>query len=251
MFEHLTTLQIVLMIPILVLAGLTKGVLAVGLPLVAVPLLAQVVPVPLAIMTLAVSTVASNGYQALQGGNIGAVLRRFWTLVVPLVIALFLGARLLVALDQRLLGLILGTLLLVFTALSAMPGRLNIKVRHERLMSPLVGAVAGFLGGVSSFYGPVILMYLVALDLPPAFFVSAVSTAFLLGALPLTISLIVYGAMGTDELLLSAASVVPVFVGLLIGQLIQKRMPREAFRKGLFAILLLTGASLVLRALFA
>lgn len=250
MFDHLTALQIVLMTLVLVLAGMTKGVLGVGLPLVAVPLLSQIVPVPLAVMTLSISSVVSNGFQAFQGGSLNAVLRRFWTLFLPLVVTLFAGARLLVALDPRLLGFIMGALLLVFTVLSQFPRVFQIKVHHERIASPLVGAISGLLGGVSSFYGPPVLMYLVALKLPRDFFISAISLAFFLGAFPLVISLILYGAMGRDELMLSALSVIPVFAGLLIGQVIQKYMPQEAFRKGLFAILLLSGASLVLRAVF-
>lgn len=245
----LTATQIGLMTLVLVLAGMTKGVLGVGLPLVAVPLLSQIVPVPLAIMTLAVSTVVSNGFQAFQGGNIVAVLRRFWTLFLPLVAALFGGARLLVDLDARMLGFILGTVLLVFTALSQFPRLLQIEVRHERVASPLIGLVSGLLGGVSSFYGPPILMYLVALRLPKDFFISAVSVALFLGALPLVISLMVYGMMGRDELILSCVSALPVLMGLLIGQVIQRRMPQEAFRKGLLVILVSTGGSLILRAL--
>ncbi len=250
MLEHLTALEIVLMTVILLLAGLTKGVLGVGLPLLAVPLLSQLVPVPLAIVTLAVSQVLSNGFQAFQGGNFALVWRRFWSLFVALVAALFAGARLLVSLDHRVLGLILGTILLVLTLLNQIPRLFRIEVRHERLMSPLVGALAGFLGGVSSFYGPVLLMYMVALRLEKQFFISAVSTALVIGAVPLLISLILYGAMGRDGFILSALAVLPVFGGLLVGQAIQKRMPQEAFRKGIFVIMLIMGASLVLRAIF-
>ncbi len=52
----LIAIQIGLRTLVLVLPGMTKGLLGVGLPLVAVPSLSQIVPVPLAIMTLAVST---------------------------------------------------------------------------------------------------------------------------------------------------------------------------------------------------
>lgn len=250
MLPHLTATQMVLMAGILALAGMTKGVLGVGLPLVAVPLLSQVVSVPMAIMTLAVSGVVSNGFQAAQGRQIGQVAKRFWPLFLALVATLALSARLLVALDEHLLGLILGAILIVFTVLNQFPRLFTIKVHHERLMSPIIGAAAGFLGGVSSFYGPPILMYLVALDLPKAFFISAVSTAFFLGALPLMISLMVYGAMGYPEIVLSTLGVIPVFAGLLIGQKIQRRMPQEAFRKALLVVLIVTGLSLILRAVF-
>ncbi|HUI18641.1 MAG TPA: sulfite exporter TauE/SafE family protein [Alphaproteobacteria bacterium] len=250
MLEQLSPLQIVLMTVILVLAGMIKGVLGVGLPLVAVPLLSQVVPVPLAIMTLAIAQVVSNGFQAFQGGNLGAVLRRFWNLLLPLVAALFIGARLLVTLDDRMLGLILGIVVLVVTVFSRYQHRIRIEVRHERITNPVVGVLSGLLGGVSSFYGVPVLIYFVALKLEKRFFISAVSTAFTVGAVLLIASLIFYGAMGRSELVLSGLSVIPVFGGLLVGQLIQKRMPQEAFNKGLLVILLLTGISLVSRAIF-
>lgn len=248
MLAHLTLTQILLITGILIIAGMTKGVLGVGLPLLAVPLLSQVVSVPLAIMTLAISTVASNAFQAFQGGNIIIVLRRFWTLLVPLTISLFIAAHLLVDLHDRTLSIILGGLLLLFTVLSWFPAIFQMKVQHEKVMNPIVGIVSGLLGGVSSFYGPLLLMYMVALKLPKDFFISAISTAYFLGAFPLIVSLMVYGAMGQDEFVLSVMSLIPVFAGLLIGQAIQKRMPQEAFRKGLVIILLVSGISLILRA---
>jgi uncharacterized protein len=247
---QLSVIQIVLMCVILVLAGMTKGVLGVGLPLIAVPLLSQVVSVPLAIMTLAVSTVVSNAFQAFQGRDAIAVVRRFWTLLVPFVVTLILAAHLLVTLDDRTLSLIMGAVLILFTLLNRIPRLSTVRVEHERVLNPLVGIFAGLLGGVSSFFGPVLLMYAVALKLPKALFVSAMSTFLFCGALPLLISFVAYGMMGRDEFIISGLSLIPVFVGLLIGQKIQQRMPQETFRKGITAMLLLTGTSLILRAMF-
>lgn len=250
MLAQLSPTHIVIMSAILVLAGMTKGVLGVGLPLIAVPLLSQVVSVPLAIMTLAVSTVVSNAFQAFQGRDAIIVVRRFWALLVPFVVTLFLAAHLLVTLDDRTLSLIMGTALILFTILSRVPQLSTVRVEHERFLNPLVGLLAGLLGGVSSFFGPVLLMYAVALKLPKALFVSAMSTFLFCGALPLLISFIAYGLMGRDEFIISSLSLIPVFVGLLIGQKIQQRMPQETFRKGIAAMLLLTGVSLILRTIF-
>jgi uncharacterized protein len=247
---QLSPTHIVIMSAILVLAGMTKGVLGVGLPLIAVPLLSQVVSVPLAIMTLAVSTVVSNAFQAFQGRDAIVVVRRFWALLVPFVVTLFLAAHLLVTLDDRTLSLIMGTALILFTILSRVPQLSTVRAEHERFLNPLVGLLAGLLGGVSSFFGPVLLMYAVALKLPKALFVSAMSTFLFCGALPLLISFIAYGLMGRDEFIISSLSLIPVFVGLLIGQKIQQRMPQETFRKGIAAMLLLTGVSLILRTIF-
>jgi len=246
----LTATQIALMTLILLLAGMTKGVLGVGLPLVAVPLLSQVVSVPLAIMTLAVSTVVSNAFQAIQGRDALLVVKRFWTLLLPFVVTLFLAAHLLVVLNDNALGLIMGVIIIFFTLLNYVPKLSTVRVEHERYLNPVIGLLAGLLGGVSSFFGPVLLMYAVALRLPRALFISAMSTFLFCGALPLVISLTAYGMMRRDQFVISTLALVPVFVGLLIGQKIQRRMPQEAFRKGITAILLLTGASLILRTIF-
>ena len=180
MLADLTATQIALMTLILLLAGMTKGVLGVGLPLVAVPLLSQVVSVPLAIMTLAVSTVVSNAFQAIQGRDALLVVKRFWTLLLPFVVTLFLAAHLLVVLNDNALGLIMGVIIIFFTLLNYVPKLSTVRVEHERYLNPVIGLLAG----------------------------------------------------------------------LLIGQKIQRRMPQAAFRKGITAILLLTGASLILRTIF-
>jgi len=250
LLAQLTITKIAAIAGILLISGLIKGTMGVGLPLIAVPLISQIESVPIAITMLATASVLSNGYQAIRNGEILPVARRFWPLFIPLVTALFAGARLLVSLDEKMLGLILGASLLVFAVVTPFQRRFEIGARHERVLSPLVGLVAGFLGGVSSFYGPPLIMYIVALRLPRDFFVSAVSAALLLGGLPLLVSLFVYGIMGRDEFILSCLGVIPVFAGLLIGQRVQRRIPQETFRKWLFVILGLIGVSTILHALF-
>ncbi len=249
MISHLTPTQFILIQGVLFLAGIMKGVLGVGLPLVAIPLLSLLVPVPTAIMILVVSTLVTNGFQALQGGRILAVTGNYWSLMIPFIIAIFLATRFLLILHNDWLGLAIGTILVVFTLLHQFGRPLPIHMGYQRVLNPIVGLIAGAIGGISSFYGPVLMMYLIALNIPKAFFVSTMSTLLFAGAVPLFLSLLAYGLMRQNEFIMSLLGLIPVFSGLLIGQSIRRRIPEQPFQKALTVFLFLTGAALILRSL--
>ena len=61
----------------LTLGGVVKGVISLGLPLVGMPLLLFAVDVPTAVNILMIPLILSNFFQAFEGGNTMAVVRRF------------------------------------------------------------------------------------------------------------------------------------------------------------------------------
>ena len=62
----------------LLLSGVVKGILSIGLPLVGMPLLTLAVDVPTAIAILMIPLVLSNLIQAIEGRGTAAMLKRFW-----------------------------------------------------------------------------------------------------------------------------------------------------------------------------
>ena len=76
---------------VMVMGGLVKGTLGVGLPLVAVPLLSLLLPAPQAMGLLVVPVLASNLLQAWQGGRLGFALRRFGPLMLAQLAATLLA----------------------------------------------------------------------------------------------------------------------------------------------------------------
>src|SRR2546421_9427843 len=88
----------------LVLGGVIKGVLGVGLPLVLVPLITQLLDVPAAVALLTIPTVATNIGQALEGGRTSAAIWRLWPMLAALVLGTLIGAHLLISIDRRWLA---------------------------------------------------------------------------------------------------------------------------------------------------
>ena len=229
-----------------VIGGLVKGLLGVGLPLVVVPLLALVIPSPKAIALMGIPILLSNVWQAVDGGHARYALRRFATVLVPLVVATALTVRLTLGLDVATLDMLVACALLLAIVLMAWHPKLDVEPRRERYWGAVVGALSGAMGGVSSLMGPLLITYLVALRLTREQFIGSISILYLAGALPLYLSMGALGVLGPPELLLSALALAPMFVGMWIGKQVRQYVSEVLFRRLLLgflttiAVLLLT-----------
>lgn len=229
-------------------AGTVKGVLGVGLPMIAVPLIASATSPAQAIALASVPVVVSNAWQAFHGGHTGDCLRRFWPMLMAVVIGTLIGVQILATVDARVISGILGVVLVVFTAFQALPRTLELGPRGERWLGPPLGLIGGVLGGMSSLFGPLLILYLVALRLSKDVFVAAVALLFFTGSLPLFLGLVAHGILSPHQILLSALSALPVIAGLVIGRLLRQRVPQALFEKALFAVLVVIGLNLIRRA---
>jgi uncharacterized membrane protein YfcA len=230
-----------------VLGGLVKGLLGVGLPLVVVPLLALVIPSPKAIALMGIPILLTNVWQAADGGHVGYALRRFATLLVPMMITTALTVRLTLGLPASTLNTLVAAALLLAIALMVWHPKLDIAPRSERRWGVVVGTLTGALGGVSSLMGPLVISYLVALGLDRERFIGSISIIYLAGALPLYLSMTALGVFGIPEAILSTFALAPVFAGMALGKRMRRHVSESAFRRLLLAFLTMIAALLLFR----
>ena len=240
-----------LVFAVLALGGAIKGVTGIGLPLVAVSGVASVSDVQTAVAVIIIPIVATNLWQALRAGRPGVMLRRFWPVLVPLILGLWWSTGMVAASAARTLNLILGATVVVFSVVYAVAPRLRVPRPAEQWSGGLVGAVAGVIGGFSTVFGPPISMYLLALDLKKEEFIQAVGLLFFSGSVPLMIFYWLHGVLRPDNVGWSALACLPVFLGLAVGQWVRGRVDQETFRKVLLAMLFVIGLNLLRRAFFA
>jgi uncharacterized protein len=232
----------------LLVGGLIKGVAGLGLPMIAIPLLTLAVDLTTAVVLLALPATASNLFQAFQRGAFVPVVRRFWPLLVAFLPTIAIGAKLLVTLDPRVLYVALGIAILVITLLTRMVPSLRVGPRLERVLSPLVGAFSGLLGGASSLFGPPIMIYLLSLRLERAEYIASVSLLYFVGAALFTLSLIAVGAFGAQQAVYSGLAMLPVFGGMLVGQKIGARLDRRNYERVLDLLYLMAALTFFYKA---
>jgi uncharacterized membrane protein YfcA len=230
-----------------VLGGVVKGLLGVGLPLVVVPLLSLVIPSPKAIALIAIPVLLSNLWQSIDGGHAGYALRRFATLIVPMLVVTAITVRLTLGLPVATLNTLLAAALLLAIALMAWNPTLDISGRSERRWSAVVGLLSGAMGAVSSLMGPLLITYLISLRLDRERFIGSISVLYLAGGLPLYGSMIVYGVLGVPEAVLSGLALAPTFLGMTVGRRLRARVSEALFRKLLLGFLTVVAVMLLLR----
>jgi uncharacterized protein len=99
--------------------------------------------------------------------------------------------------------------------------------------------------------GPLVFVYLLAKGLRGRSFTKEASMFLVLSAAFLAVVLTSSHAFHWSDLGLSTAALAPVGVGMLIGQKLRDTIPAEAFRRSVLIVVLLSGAELVRKSLFA
>lgn len=221
----------------LLTGGVVKGALGVGLPLVAIPLLSLGVPPHTAIALLVVPVLVSNLWQALEGGQFLPSLRRFGGVIAAQFVATVLTVRMTLNLNAAELNTLLAIAVLLTVLLMAWSPTLKVPASSERAVGISVGLLSGLLGGVSSLTGPIIITYLMALQLRRDVFVGSVSVIYLSGALPLYGAMLLFDRLGPGELAGSLLAMGPMITGLLIGKSLRRRLDENRFRRLLLVFL--------------
>ena len=230
--------------------GLIKGTLGVGTPLLTVPMMALVLPAHHAVIIMAVPVVVANLWQVREAGDVGATARRFWPAFIALLCGTWIGVAILKGIDERMLLAIVGVLVICFTLLQASPRKIVIPTRHERLAGLGFCGSSGVIGGLSSMFGPMLILYLVSLgNLNRHQFVATISFLYVAAVVPWTLIMLYVGILTPRLLLMSTLAVAPLVVGLVAGRAIRNRINENLFHRLVIGILLVSGIIMLWRSI--
>ncbi len=229
--------------------GLIKGTLGVGTPLLTVPLMALVLPVQTAVALMAIPVVVANVWQALQAKQIGTVVGRFWPSFVAILFGTYAGVAIRSAIDERSLLLFVGFVVIAFTLLQASTYKLHLPAALEKPAGVVFGLASGVIGGLSSMFGPMLIIYLVSIrNLDKERFVASISFLYLACVVPWTIILLWFGILDVPLALMSAAATVPVAAGLAMGRRLRGRVSDQRFNRLILVVLMASGGTMLWRA---
>lgn len=230
--------------------GLIKGVLGIGTPLLTVPMMALVLPVHHAIVMMAIPVIVANVWQVYDAEQPAQTVKRFWPAFVALIAGTWLGVRILVGIDEQTLLIVVGILVISFTIVQGSSRKIRIPPHLERPAGVAFCGSAGIVGGLSSMFGPMMILYLVSLEtLEKNRFVNTISFLYIGAVVPWVAILIFAGVLDARLAVLSTLSVIPVVFGLVVGRMIRKHVKETIFYRLILCVLILSGISMIWRAL--
>jgi uncharacterized membrane protein YfcA len=220
-----------------------KGVTGLGGPPLAIPVLASFMGVEYAVAVVAIPAALANFWLMIENRSAASGTR--WFLVPMLatgVVGTMLGVWLLLNIDDRIMSVLLGLLLLLYITWYLLEPERKIDDRTARRLAPPAGFAGGVLAGATGISAPVFATYVHSLRLARSGFVFAVSVPFFfLGSMQI-ISLATLGAYDRARVTAGIVACVPVLVVTPIAMRVGKRLSAQTFQK---VVLILLGIAAV------
>jgi uncharacterized membrane protein YfcA len=230
---------------LLLLAAFVKGTTGMGFPLIATPTVALVLDIRTAVTILIIPNLVMDITQVFRGEFPAPIVRRFSGMFFWTVIGVFLGTKVLVTLPLWILNLVLGIMVLAFVVATLFRFELEIPAHRERMLSPMMGLVGGFLNGMTNAAGPALAIYLYSLRLPKIQFVKSIASIFIVTKASQLLAVSTWNLLNRTTLELSLAVTLFVLLGFYAGLKTQDRINQRIFNRGLLTLLFLIGLILV------
>lgn len=239
-FNDLTVIVIALLV-----GGLVKGVLGMGMPMVAVPIIAGFLGVEHAVVVMSIPGIVFNLWQMWQQRRDADEIPEMSRLVLFGIVGAICGSWILYIASERTLSMMLATWIGVYIIIRFMHPDLSLSLKVRMKSSPMVGTVAGIFQGAMGMCGPILGTYLNAIRLMPGAFVFAISTPFFVMALTQTL-VYVYLGMYTKQLYIeSFLAVIPGMLAMPVGAYIRSLVNRKIFDWLVLTMIAFIGLKLV------
>ena len=241
------SLEVIIFAPLIVLlANIVFGISGFGLTLIAIPLLAHLFPIKFVIPMVVLLDVVASLRQAtkLRSG----VYKQELVPLLPFMLAgMGAGAFLLIRLPAEILLMGLGILVLVYGVYYVL--RHDSVFRLARWTAVPIGLFAGTISALFGVGAPLYVMYLTGRGATPDQIRATMPVIFSFTTVG---RIVLFAATGlfSESVLLTAAALLPVMLlGLYLGNRLHLNLSRNHVVRIIGALLVLSGFSLVLRAL--
>jgi hypothetical protein len=235
----------------LIIAGLLKGIIGVGMPVVALPVLSLFIDIKSAAMLLTMPLIFSNVPQALEGGKTGRCLMQLMPVFLGMIPGLFLGVQLLLAVDANIAKIIAGLVLMGVGGVTLLAPKLQLQSRLVLPTGITFGFLGGILGGVAAMSGPLVFIFLLAKGLSGKAFTKEASLYLVVSSGLLAILLTASRQFNWPDVLVSTAAILPVALGMYVGQHMRDKIAPETFKKLVLIAVTTAGADLLRRGFFS
>ena len=227
----MSLLQIAVIAAAFVVAGIAKGAIGMGMPPIAIGLMSFAVPLESAIAIMIVPTMVTNIWQAIYGGGLRPLMRRFGSMAVTAMIGILAVGLLLSDLGSPSTAGWVGVLLVLYSIIAFTPWRPRVPRRAEFWANPLIGLASGAVAGSTGVAAVPFLPYMQSLEMNRHELVQALGIMFVFITGMLAVSVALHGAYDMANTVAGIAAVAPTMVGVWLGQHARRRLSPETFRR--------------------
>ncbi|EDZ98247.1 protein of unknown function DUF81 [Burkholderia sp. H160] len=229
----------------LLLGGMVKGVVSIGVPLVAMPILSHFLPIKAAVLLLSMPIILGNIPQALEGGELLPTMKRVATPLVGTVLGNIVGVSVLISLAPHRAQATAGALLMFAALLLLAAPRLTLSPSWARPAGLVLGFGAALMESIASVPGPLLAMYLIATGATGRAFTKQIAIILVVSIITLVAAFSGGAHADWTDLAISACASVPVIAGIVLARPLRDRLPPAAFRVVVLLFVLAAAAQMI------
>ncbi|WP_258187876.1 sulfite exporter TauE/SafE family protein [Trinickia symbiotica] len=232
----------------LVLGGIVKGIVSIGVPIIAMPILSQFMPIKQAVLLLSMPVILGNIPQALEGGELLPTVRHIAAPLVGTVLGNLVGVSVLISLEPHHAQIVAGALLAFAAMLLLISPRFSLAPRWVKPVGFVLGFGAAMMESIASIPGPLLAIYLIASGARGKAFTKQMAVILVVSVITLLIAFRGGAQASGFDLLISAAASVPVIAGIVLARPLRDKLPPHAFRIIVLLFVLVAAAQMIRKA---
>lgn len=244
--EALTPTLLLWIAIVMLVAGIVQGALGLGFPTLATPLIALVADIRTAVVMVLLPCIATVLVSTVRSGFLRQALAEFWMMPFYMLLGAAVGTRVFILYPQFPYALLLAGVILIYLNLGRL-GRGEWKriQQHKRLFAAVFGVTAGISEGTANVAAPPLIVYYLAINVPPTVLVQAMNICFLTGKSTQFVTLASAGGVSASQWLMTLPLAVIAAAGALYGVRVRSRIDEATYRRWLRAALFVIAMILI------
>ena len=229
------------------LGGIVKGATGAGSPIIAIPVLTIFFDAKLAVAVMAVPNLFSNIYQikqfkkSIDNTNFSIRFGVFGA------IGCLAGSIFFVFTSTRLIELLVAAVTILYVAFSVTKNSTKMSQNLADKLVSVFGVIGGFVQGTCGVSAPIALAYLNAIGMKRNEFIFTISCFFGAMAAIQLLSLSLLDFYTIEFLLIGIVSILPLTLGMPVGEILTKNFSVKAFEKLILLFLIVLSVQIFLK----
>ena len=228
------------------ICGVIKGTIGFGMPTVSISLLVFFIDVKVIIALILIPTIIVNFYQLSRGGNFKKIFNETKFFLFSSTIFIFPGSYLLNLINSQFIILFMSLVLFINSILFLTNIKYTLSSYKSPLIQILIGSINGVIIGMTSIYTMPLIFLLQSLRYNKDTTVQFLGIAFFLYPIAQLLSFTNLNLISLEIVKISFLALIPIFLGLYIGQKIRKKISESLFQKFFYCMLLMMSLIIII-----
>lgn len=234
---------------ILFLASIVHGSIGFGFGMISTAVVALFADIQTTILFMLIPTMVANIMSILSEGKFFEALKKFWFILLLMIVGSTLGTILLIHINSEYFKLLLAFIILVYLLQSFVRINASFITIYPKTSTYGLGIFGGMISGLTNVVAPLMIIYTLELKYTRKDTIQLSNLCFLFTKIGQIAVFIYFGSFTMEAFNISMMTLIGVFIGMFIGAKIKKLIDAKFYTKILKMLLFFIASTLVYQTL--